>query len=82
MLLWKKPPSVLTETSKIKRYSLVLMLQLLMNSRTPHDTKFKKKSGDQAGINSADVFSQHHFIHLFFPFSSSEPKRHYLMRVL
>lgn len=36
--------SVLTETSKIERYSLVLTLQLLMNLWTPRGIKFKKKS--------------------------------------
>lgn len=40
----EKNPSALTETSKTKRYSLVLMLQLLINLWTPHGTKFKKKS--------------------------------------
>lgn len=36
--------SVLTETSKIKRYSLMSTLQLLTNLWAPHGIKFKKKS--------------------------------------
>lgn len=81
----EKNPLFFTKNSKIKRYSLVLMLQLLINLWSPHGAKLKKKkcfmclSDDQAGIRLVDVFEQHHHTHLFFPFSASEHKRHYLM---
>lgn len=73
--------SILTETIKRKRYSLILTLQLLINLWNPYGTKFKKSfrclHDNQAGINLLlNVFAQQHYMHLFFPFFETGTQKH------